>query len=133
MSETDEIGHYRYPPNTLNFNTINAYVNPFQKPAQLIANMQKSSGSKFESHSKCYYVKRKQSFFLRPAEEILAYQKITLTNVLVVAKTKQKHRFIKIQLFNPLTHELRFFKTFVIFCYGCNGQRCLKCKMTIFA
>ena len=37
------------------------------------------------------------------------------------------------KLLNPLTHELRFFKTFVIFCYGCNGQRCLKCKMTIFA
>ena len=40
---------------------------------------------------------KKKSFFLHPAEEILAYQKITLTNVLVVAKTTQKQIVIKIQ------------------------------------
>ena len=48
--------------------------------------------------------KKKQSFFLRPAEEILAYQKITQTNVLVIAKTTQKQIFIKIQLFQKNEH-----------------------------
>ena len=50
-----------------------------------------------------------------------------------VGLARNKNKITGRKQFNPLTHELRFFKTFVIFCYGCNGQRCLKCKMTIFA
>ena len=48
--------------------------------------------------------KKKTVIFFRPAEEILAYQKIALTNVLVVAKTTQKQIFIKIQLFQKNEH-----------------------------
>ena len=60
--------------------------------------MRKKQWSQIRISLKMLLCKKKQSFFLRPAEEILAYQKITLTNVLVVAKTTQKQLFIKIQL-----------------------------------
>ena len=38
---------------------------------------------------------RRTNLFLSPAEEILAYQKITSTNSRVVAKTTQNKHFLK--------------------------------------
>ena len=54
--------------------------------------------------------KKKTVVFSPQAEEILAYQKIALTNVLVVAKITQKQIFLKIQLFQKNEH-LKIFIT----------------------
>ena len=92
VSKTNRIGLYRYSLNTFNFNAINANASPFQKPAAVNRQCAKCNGRKFKPHSKCYHAKRKQSFFLNPDQEILVYQMITLTNVLVVPK-KHKNKY----------------------------------------
>ena len=61
--------------------------------------MRKKQWSQIQITPKMLICKKKTVIFSRPAEEIPAYQKITLTNGLVVAKTAQKQIFIKIQLF----------------------------------